>query len=548
MEDFKQNQLADEFAERYMVPLFYFCLKKTGDSHEAEDLTQDIALQVLTALQNGTRPQHFSAWVWQIARNRYCLWANRKHKRAEYETGDSLDAYEIEDEGQRPDEQIIRTEELRLLRRELAFIRGDYRDIMVAHYIDGKSLREIAAELSLPESAVKQRLYRARILLKEGMDMAREFGVRSYKPEHIGFTNICDRLGDRGQPHTLVEPKLNQNIFATAYGTPQSAEELAIEMGVSLVYMEDTLERLRMETLLIKKNGKYETAFPIISREAQLEIHETFAALMARILPPLEEGIDRLMEQYREAGASCYGPYQDYEDAKWVILMRCYEGLYDVCPNTPKYRLGTTERPDHGAWDEIGFEMLDGASKIVGCHHQHNGFICYRYAYAGIWGKTPDFLNRDETATLRSVVEGKSDLNESVAQRLISYGYLRKEADGYVPTIAVFREAEAKKLVKYGNRRKKQSEIFWEHAKVRGELNHKVLSLMTDMNLTIREIVRKDLPPSMRDNKKLVDGVVYSLCRNSPALGFVVEQAIADGWLAYNDRTSVAIGAFIDLP
>ena len=548
MNDSKQKQLADEFAERYMEPLFYFCLKKTGDSHEAEDLTQDIALQVLTALQNGTLPQHFSAWVWQIARNRYCLWADRKHRRAEFEAGGSLEAYEIEDEGQRPDEQLIRTEGLSLLRRELAFIRGDYRDIVVAHYIDGKSLREVAAELSLPESTVKQRLYRARNLLKEGMDMAREFGVRSYKPERIIYSNICDRVGDRGQPHTLNEPKLNQNIFATAYGTPQSAEELAIEMGVSLVYMEDTLERLRLETLLIKRNGKYETAFPIISREAQLEIHETLASLMVRILPPLEEGIDRLMEQYREAGASCYGPYQDYDDAKWVILMRIYEGLYDVCPNTPTYRLGLTKRPDYGVWDIIGFERLDGAPKIVGCHHQHNGFICYRYAYAGIWGKTPDFLNRDETATLRSVVEGEGVSDESVAERLISYGYLRKEADGYVPTIAVFREAEAKKLVKYGNRRKKQSESFWEHAKARGELNHKVLSLMTDMNDAVRETVRKDLPPCMRDNKKLVDGVTYSLCRHTPALAFVVEQAIADGWLSYNDRTSPAIGAFLVLP
>jgi hypothetical protein len=218
-------------------------------------------------------------------------------------------------------------------------------------------------------------------------------------------------------------------------------------MGVSLVYMEDTLERLCLETWLTKQNGKYETAVPIISREAQLKIYEFFADLMARIVPLVEEGIDRLMEQCQEAGVSFYGQYQDYEDAKWMILMRSYEGLYDMCPNTPKDRLGTTKRPDNGAWDVIGFEMLGGPSKNVGCHHQHNGFICYRYAYAGIWGKTPAFLNRDETATLRSAVEGKGVSDEAVAQRLISYGYLRKEAGGYVPTIAVMRRAEIKKLI-----------------------------------------------------------------------------------------------------
>ena len=123
-------------------------------------------LKIPVTKQNGIQPQHFSAWVWQIARNRYCLWANRKHRRAEFETGDSLDTYEMEDDGQRPDEQLIRTEGLAVLRRELAFIRGDYRDIVVAHYIDGKSLLEIAAELALPESTVKQRLYRARNLFR----------------------------------------------------------------------------------------------------------------------------------------------------------------------------------------------------------------------------------------------------------------------------------------------------------------------------------------------------------------------------------------------
>lgn len=69
------DRLESEFAENYMEKLFYFCLKKTGSSTEAEDLTQDIALHILTALNRGTIPESFSAWVWQIARNRYSVWA-----------------------------------------------------------------------------------------------------------------------------------------------------------------------------------------------------------------------------------------------------------------------------------------------------------------------------------------------------------------------------------------------------------------------------------------------------------------------------------------
>ena len=41
--------LINEFVESYMEKVFYFCLKKTGNNIEAEDLTQDIALQIITA-------------------------------------------------------------------------------------------------------------------------------------------------------------------------------------------------------------------------------------------------------------------------------------------------------------------------------------------------------------------------------------------------------------------------------------------------------------------------------------------------------------------
>ncbi len=58
-----RDRLIKEFAENYMEKLFYFCLKKTGSHIEAEDLTQDIALQIITALNKSTIPTSFSAWV-----------------------------------------------------------------------------------------------------------------------------------------------------------------------------------------------------------------------------------------------------------------------------------------------------------------------------------------------------------------------------------------------------------------------------------------------------------------------------------------------------
>ncbi|MBR6808488.1 MAG: sigma-70 family RNA polymerase sigma factor, partial [Clostridia bacterium] len=109
-----RDRLINEFAENYMEKLFYFCLKKTGNHIEAEDMTQDIALQIITALNKGTIPTSFSAWVWQIARNCYSVWAKEKHKRNESVTGSDISDYEIEDESENILDEIIHTEQIAL--------------------------------------------------------------------------------------------------------------------------------------------------------------------------------------------------------------------------------------------------------------------------------------------------------------------------------------------------------------------------------------------------------------------------------------------------
>lgn len=143
------DRLVSDFAENYMEKLFYFCLKKTGSSTEAEDLTQDIALNILTALNKGTIPTSFSAWVWQIARNRYSVWADEKHRRSESVTGSDIGDYEIEDESENILDEMIHSEQMSLFRRELAFISSNYRNIVVAYYMKNQSMRVIASKLSL---------------------------------------------------------------------------------------------------------------------------------------------------------------------------------------------------------------------------------------------------------------------------------------------------------------------------------------------------------------------------------------------------------------
>ena len=136
----EQEALKRVLVEEYEEKVFYFCLKKTGSSTEAEDLASDILLNCIAQLDKGNTPEQFSAWVWKIARNRYSVWAGRKHRHAESVSGEDIGEMEIADETAGLEETMVRQDELQLLRRELAFISSEYRDIVTAYYMDGCDL------------------------------------------------------------------------------------------------------------------------------------------------------------------------------------------------------------------------------------------------------------------------------------------------------------------------------------------------------------------------------------------------------------------------
>lgn len=102
------------FAENYLGSIFYYCLKKTGNREEAEELSCDIALSVVDSLAKYPPPEHFSAWVWSIARRRYARWADQNHvKRENLSFGDDENE---PPSGETIDERLLEAEQYSLLR------------------------------------------------------------------------------------------------------------------------------------------------------------------------------------------------------------------------------------------------------------------------------------------------------------------------------------------------------------------------------------------------------------------------------------------------
>ncbi len=509
-----QNQASEravtDFVENYMEKLFYFCLKKTGNSTEAEDLTQEIALHIITALQSGKQPTNFSAWVWQIARNRYARWAEEKHRRAETMTGVDIGEYELEDENADVVAQTVKQEQLALLRRELAFVRSEYRDIVVAYYLENRSVRDIADALNLSVAAVQQRLHRARNLLKEGMDMAREFGVRSYRPEQVSFVQN-GRDGKNGQPWSIITHLLYKNIFLETYENPQTAEQLALELGIALPYMEDELEFLVREQLLRKEGNKYQTDFPIVSREAQRAVHDANRAVQKPLTDKMCEMIDLYM---KEDGAKVNISYVGYENAKWALLVRLFDWMQWAYAKSrgEEEKSPYPQRPDDGAWTLTGYQTIDWAEPyFVGLHgwQSHDvksprimvEFGQFKFNYKTIGQLTPEHISYQEAYNLWLVCSGKSEECErGYVDKLLEYGYL-KTVDGVLTPNVLILDRDAK-------------------ARGTAETTEKLSALKQE---------------------------IFELFAKAPAIkrGYVVEQALSDGWLKYDENTDKTVGAYI---
>ena len=510
----------EQYAKEYLGKIFYFCLKKTGNEQHAEELASDISYEILAALARGNKPAVFSHWVWAVAKNVYAKWAKKKYYAPDAENED-IDEMEYMLESEEDVESaLLLSEDLKLVRRELAFIRSDYREILLAHYFGEKSVSVISRELGIPLGTVKTKLQNGRKILKEGMNMAREFGKRSYSPEHIKFVNNCNHFGKDGQPWTILSHSLYKNIFLEAYGEPKTAEELSLELGIALPYMEDELKFLKRETFLTFKDGKYETAFPILSREAQLAMHSYNTGITEEATALICEAADKLSAAYEEqTGKKLCGEYQSYEDAKWALVCLIFDEIkYRVCPSKSAH----TKRPSGGEWDIVGFEDLDiYMPAFVGQHGNMNIFSQYKYNFHRICDRTPSFLEDSEAALLRKLALGEAiDEECDDAKNLVKYGYARIENGKMTANIAVF-----EKDIKITN-----AEAL---AKIRALIG-RAEELLSASAAEAKKVLLRDIPESLTGNAAAIDVMHKTLMIEK---GYIIEKALEKGLLFESEGT-----------
>jgi RNA polymerase sigma-70 factor (ECF subfamily) len=134
------------------------------------DLVQSTLLQVVRRIRSFRGDSSFTTWLFRVTANEaLMLMRSQRRQRARLVEGldlEDLSAIPTMHRAPAEDDAASLAEREAHVRHALGELPDDYRDVVVAHYHDDLGLHEIAAKLSVSESAVRSRLHRARVRLR----------------------------------------------------------------------------------------------------------------------------------------------------------------------------------------------------------------------------------------------------------------------------------------------------------------------------------------------------------------------------------------------
>ena len=151
--------------ERYIERIFNYVYYRTGNLHDAEDLTARVFQRAMKHIQNYTdRGVPFSAWLYRIAHNLVANWHRDRSRRQEIPISD---VPVLPSRGDHPERNLVRSQEedslLRLIRR----LPPERQTLLILKFVENMSNAEIGEIMGRSEGAVKSLYHRTLLALRD---------------------------------------------------------------------------------------------------------------------------------------------------------------------------------------------------------------------------------------------------------------------------------------------------------------------------------------------------------------------------------------------
>ena len=378
----KKQELLNYFDDDLLDKLFGFCYARTNDSYEAEELCSDILYALVKSAQTDGEIQSVHAFIWRVARNVYADFSQKRRKKTETTwTGDAEELFlTLADEEAADDTKELLTN----IYRRIAFLTRAYREVMISFYIDGLSTAQIAARQGVSEGAVRQRLFSARQKIKSEVEEMAETCNKPVALDNINYVIWGTGNPSWGDPREGFCRQFSKHIIWLCRKKPMSAAEIAEELNVPTVYVEEELEILRKgengKYGLLRRldNGKYAINFVLLDKD----VFEKANALYTEQLPQICDTIANYIEEHKEEYLAF--PYLNKKVDMNLILWQQVTTIADSFADTVRrilagkffHDVAKVDRPfsvfgyvDNGkyyggGWDGIGAEDVCGFSQV----------------------------------------------------------------------------------------------------------------------------------------------------------------------------------------
>jgi RNA polymerase sigma-70 factor (ECF subfamily) len=160
-----------QLVETYSPRVYNLALKMLGDPDLAEDILQETFVNAYRAIDRFEGRSHISTWLYRIAHNAVLMRLRKEQRIPDLKSlEDDVDLDTMSTAGQWedvPERRLLQAELLAKMDEALGNLSEALRVVFVLRDIDGLSTAETAEVLDLSETAVKSRLHRARLALRE---------------------------------------------------------------------------------------------------------------------------------------------------------------------------------------------------------------------------------------------------------------------------------------------------------------------------------------------------------------------------------------------
>jgi RNA polymerase sigma-70 factor (ECF subfamily) len=150
---------------RYIDRIFNYVYYRTGNLHDAEDLTARVFQRAMNHIQNYTdRGVPFSAWLYRIAHNLVANWHRDRSRRQEIPIND---VPSLPSKGDHPERNLVHSQEQDALLRLIRRLPPERQSLLILKFVEDMSNAEIGAIMGRSEGAVKSLYHRTLLALRD---------------------------------------------------------------------------------------------------------------------------------------------------------------------------------------------------------------------------------------------------------------------------------------------------------------------------------------------------------------------------------------------